>query len=532
MSDDKNAPGAVFSATTWQNWARNLYYPLPANGTTYFMPRTIQQLRDLISQAAREGKKVRVSGQRHAQAALVANGAADPNLFLIDMACYADLGDGSARMVVNGNQVSVNTGVREDELDDFLSQHGLMLKTVTAGGFFSVGGMTSVDVHGATIACPIFAETAVAFTIVGADGAQSTIDASSPVVDGWQPLQFARVNLGALGVVTSVTLEVIPRPHANSLTGGITDGKWQTEAAFVAGMGALLSTRTRVETFFNPYADDFLAFPFLACWWNVEGGSGGGNAPGSIDNACELAAKHEYGAPYLSTVAEYLGEKAALAAQEASSSFLAYSVTGVAIQVIRGKVNAANARSSDLWLDEAARTIFMSYFVKLPDLGATGLGIVWNALQSVQKRVRRDDSFHVAAPLEFRFLRGGSTALAGTYSDDPNSLFVNLDLIGFAAENPASNGLVYSDKLKQFFADVEREWVALGGMPHGGKMYGFYDPTAAPGSFSEPFNPAFVSFIRDRRAARVAAFDAWRQKRDPEGMFCNAFLAEVLGTSA
>jgi FAD/FMN-containing dehydrogenase len=530
MSQDKNGSEAVFSATTWQNWGRNLYYPLPTSSTTYFMPTTAQQLSDLIVQAAREGKKVRVSGQRHAQAALVADGSADPSLFLIDLSCYADLGDGSARMVIHGNQVSVNTGVREDELDAFLSQHDLMLQTVTAGGFFSIGGMTSVDVHGATMACPIFAETAIAFTIMGADGTQSTIDASSPTVDGWQPLQFARVNLGALGVVTSVTLEVLPRPYANSLTGGITNGNWQTEADFVAGMGALLNSKTRVETFFNPYADHWVTYPFMACWWDVDSGSGAGNPPGSVDNACQFAAKHEYGAPYLSAVAEYLGEAAALAAQEASSSFLAYSVAGVAMQVIRSKVDAANAKASDLWLDEAARTIFMSYFVELPDLGTQGLGIVWSAMQAVQKRVRQDSGFHVAAPLEFRFLRGGNTALAGTYSDQPGSLFVNLDLIGFAAENQARNGLVYSDKLKQFFADVERDWVALGGMPHSGKMYGFYDPGAAPGTCSEPFNPAFLRFLRDKRAARVAAFNAWRQARDPKGMFCNAFLAQVLGT--
>jgi len=58
---------------------------------------------------------------------------------------------------------------------------------------------------------------------------------------------------------------------------------------------------------------------------------------------------------------------------------------------------------------------------------------------------------------------------------------------------------------------------------------GLFDPDAAPGSCSEPFNPAFISFIRNKRAARVAAFNAWRQERDPKGMFCNAFLAQVLG---
>ena len=111
----------------------------------------------------------------------------------------------------------MNTGVREDELDAYLTAHNLMMQTVTAGGFFSLGGMTAVDVHGGTMNAPIFAETVSAFTIVRADGPEITIDARSSRVGNWSPLQFARVSLGGLGVVTSVTIDVIDRPCATTL---------------------------------------------------------------------------------------------------------------------------------------------------------------------------------------------------------------------------------------------------------------------------------------------------------------------------
>ena len=78
------------------------------------------------------------------------------------MSCYKDLGSAHDQRIVPGpgsNQVTVNTGVREDELDAFLTKNNLMLTTVTAGGFFSLGGMTAVDVHGGTMDAPIFAET-------------------------------------------------------------------------------------------------------------------------------------------------------------------------------------------------------------------------------------------------------------------------------------------------------------------------------------------------------------------------------------
>lgn len=71
--------------------------------------------------------------------------------YLVDMSCYKDLGPGHDQSIVlvpGENQVTVNAGVREDELDAFLTKNNFMLKTVTAGGFFSLGGMTAVDVHG------------------------------------------------------------------------------------------------------------------------------------------------------------------------------------------------------------------------------------------------------------------------------------------------------------------------------------------------------------------------------------------------
>jgi FAD/FMN-containing dehydrogenase len=182
----------------------------------------------VLVDAVKGGVTVRVSGQRHSQPPLVTNDNRGtvpplPTTYLVDMSCYADLGpDGKDLMVLGPgpNQVTVNPGVREDDLDAFLTQNNLMLETVTAGGFFSIGGMTAVDVHGGTVDAPIFAETASAFTILGADGNETIINEQSKDGDGNSLLAFARVSLGALGIVTRITLNVLPRPYANTLHGG------------------------------------------------------------------------------------------------------------------------------------------------------------------------------------------------------------------------------------------------------------------------------------------------------------------------
>jgi hypothetical protein len=381
--------------------------------------------------AASSGKTVRVSGQRHAQPPLVASGSGGTNLVLIDLSCYADLGsNGQSRIVNNGNgSVTVNTGVTEDELAGFLLNNQLMLKTVTAGGFFSIGGMTAVDVHGATIDAPIFAETASAYTVMGPDGVTTTIDTTTPPEGNWQPLQFARVSLGALGVVTSVTLDVIPRPFVNSLVGSVQAHNWANQANFVAGMGSIVTSATRVETFFNPYACNAnpLGLPglpasFLTCCWNVEAGSPPAANPVNPETACQNAQKGNYGAPLLGPIEEPAAEQAALTAQESGLGglTLAAMISNVAINNIQSFVQTADTNGSDLWLTAAVRTIFMSYFVPLPDLGSAGLSLIWGAMQSVMNKVTGLGSgFHTAFPLEFRIVQSGNSALAGTCSDTP-----------------------------------------------------------------------------------------------------------------
>ena len=135
-------------------------HQLMARTTTSGRP-TLVELKSVLADAVTKGVTVRVSGQRHSQPPLVTNDnrgtvPPQPTTYLVDMSCYADLGPESTDLMVLGpgaNQVTVNPGTREDDLDAFLTKNNLMLETVTAGGFFSIGGMTAVDVHGGTVEC-------------------------------------------------------------------------------------------------------------------------------------------------------------------------------------------------------------------------------------------------------------------------------------------------------------------------------------------------------------------------------------------
>ena len=542
------------STPVWQNWSGNIVYT-PPDGTV-FTPANATELQAILGQAVATGVVVRVSGQRHSQPPLVTTDnrgtAISPaTVYLIDMSCYADLGPNQTDRLVLGpgpNQVTVNPGVREDDLDAFLTNHNLMLPTVTAGGFFSVGGMTAVDVHGATLESPIFAETASAFTIMDAGGQKQTIDGQSPPVGGLSPLQFARVSLGALGIVTAITLNVLPRPWATTLQGDQTRFLLENQAAFVAKFKELLTgpgAHTRVESFYTPYAAapnvPFVHLPnFLVLWWDVVKNPQP-QTPNSEPNpktACTLAGEGQYGAPLIGGIASYAVEYV----RKSQYFYDAYDpfhippvppsgYTAIALDEIEKQVALANKSNSDLWLSAAASVIFMSYYIELPNLDDAGLAKAWQGLAAAGDYVIKAGNFHLSAPLEFRFVKGGNSAMSGAFSANPNAYFVNLDLIGWVEKDqPASQ---YPRELLKFFAHVERAWVALGGLPHNGKMYGFYDPAdGSSDSYTPPFNKNFLKFITRQRSqtrqSPVDAFKKYRASQDPAGRFYNQYLRDLL----
>ena len=519
---------AASSSTAWSNWTKNITYQPPvAGGGYYFTPKNLDELKQVLKKAVSDNAVLRVSGQRHSQPPLVI-GTSDPSgrpLYLVDMSCYADLGpSGDQTMVVDvvNKRITVNTGVREDQVDELLTRNNLMLRTVTAGGFFSIGGMTAVDVHGATIDAPIFAGTVSSVTILRADGTVVTIDETSSAVDGWKPMQFARVNLGGLGIVTSVTIDVLDRPYATTLQASSVSFDATSRDAFAQRFQQLLTSHDRVEVFYNPY----FVWPitneyFAACWDVVDPAEKLPNQPIPAQNACTLAQEDEFGAPLLPD--EGIAEWVAIEAQKAKLSAGGLTVAGIAS--ISKFVAEAAAAHSDLWLTEAARVMFMSYFLPMPAIDAESLGRVWDSLQVVGQRMQQGSPFYIAAPMEFRFVTGSDVAMAGTYTTDPGTLFVNLDLIGFVEAVSTDQ---YPPALLQFFADVERAWVAMGGLPHNGKMYGFYDPKGPPGNYTAAFNPNFLAELRARRGAPLQAYAAYRQSQDPGGTFYNAYLRALL----
>ena len=85
----------------------------------------------------------------------------------------------------------------------------------------------------------------------------------------------------------------------------------------------------------------------------------------------------------------------------------------------RTPIRLRASQHSELWLDAALRVIFMSYFIELPSLDEAGLGIVWRELNAVTARLQRVGRLPARRSARIPLVRGGNSALSGTYTTRP-----------------------------------------------------------------------------------------------------------------
>lgn len=506
--------------------------------------------------AAAKGKiKVHVSGQRHSVTPIILNNghysnndallSSQPNesvQWLIDLSCYHDLGKGGNSDILidtDKQTVTVNTGVREDELDAYVTANNLMLKTVTAGGFFSIGGMSAVDVHGASVNETNFPGTIQSFTVMQPSGDVVTYDANSKPFRGFNPLQFHRVSLGTLGIITSVTINLDPRPYKATLVGSQSIHTANSQTDFVTLYKDLLfsSDKTRVESFYNPY---YTLLNFRALKWDIDNNPKDSSPndnykPEKIRTACQIAKDSDWGAPLLNG-GEDLVEMLGRYTQDHSKLLTNAGVMiSFAFENIREKMHRAINNHASTWLTSAAKANFMSYAIPLPNNADKGLDVAWKALRvinEVSESMRlKDDRFALSAPVEFRFLRGDDAVLSAAYSNNPNQRYIAIEIIGFSNSAKPEQ---YQQNLLNFFANVECRWVQMNGRPHQGKLYGFYDPTKTSDcenvKGTPPFNKKFLSHSNadnEETKLNLANFKVYQNQLDHYGMFCTKYAATL-----
>jgi alditol oxidase len=171
-----------------ENWAGNLTYSTDHLHT----PASVEEVRQVVKSCS----KLRALGTRHSFSSIADSTQNQISLQRLDQIVL----DEKARTV------TVGAGVTYGKLSPYLDDHGYALHNLASLPHISVAGAISTATHGSGIHNGNLSTAVAALEVVTADGDVVTLSREK---DGEQFLG-AVVALGAVGVLTSVTLNLLP----------------------------------------------------------------------------------------------------------------------------------------------------------------------------------------------------------------------------------------------------------------------------------------------------------------------------------
>ena len=170
------------------NWAGNLIY-----GTTnVFAPNSVEHVQEFVKQH----NKLRALGSRHSF-----NTIADSNKNLVSTSALNKI----VTLDKGANTVTVEAGIKYGELCQYLHQNGYALHNLASLPHISIAGACATATHGSGVANGNLATQVSAIEFVKADGDLVTLSRKNGEL-----FNGAVVGLGALGIVTKITLDLLP----------------------------------------------------------------------------------------------------------------------------------------------------------------------------------------------------------------------------------------------------------------------------------------------------------------------------------
>lgn len=177
----------------WSNWAGEQR----CSPAVLEAPRSTAEVVAAVSRAGAAGMTVSAAGAGHSFTdAVLTDGAL---LTLREMTGVIDVDAGSGL-------VRVQAGATLNRLSETLWEHGLAFENLGDIDVQTIAGATATGTHGTGAALRNLSAALTAVQLVDGRGRVVELDAASDE-DGWRA---ARVSVGALGIVTEVTLQAVP----------------------------------------------------------------------------------------------------------------------------------------------------------------------------------------------------------------------------------------------------------------------------------------------------------------------------------
>jgi L-gulonolactone oxidase len=180
-------------ATLWRNWTGDQRCA-PA---VLEEPANQAEVVAAVERAVQAGERLRVAGAGHSFSDIVLSDSRLMSLARMNRVLDVD---------PSGGRVEVEPGITLHDLGEQLAAHGLCLENLGDVDVQTVGGAIATGTHGTGARLPNLSAQVVALRLVVADGSVVEVAEDSDR----EAYRAARVSLGSLGVVVSVTLRCVP----------------------------------------------------------------------------------------------------------------------------------------------------------------------------------------------------------------------------------------------------------------------------------------------------------------------------------
>jgi xylitol oxidase len=171
------------------NWAGNYTY----STDNLVAPKTVEELQEFI----KSYKKAKGLGTTHCF-----NGIADSKFNQISTAELNKV----ISLDKENQTITLESGIKYGEFCEYLDQNGFALHNLASLPHISVAGACSTSTHGSGINNGSLATAAVALEMVNGKGELVTLTKEK----NREEFLMAIVSLGTLGIITKVTLKVLP----------------------------------------------------------------------------------------------------------------------------------------------------------------------------------------------------------------------------------------------------------------------------------------------------------------------------------
>jgi hypothetical protein len=437
----------------WHNWARTV----TARPARIERPTTPAELENAVREARRDRLPIRAVGAGYSWSPM----AATPGVMI-------DMSELNAPITFDITStpptVTVRAGMTVRELTDYAGLHGLTLATTTVIPWVQVGGALAMGAHGTGMQHSHFTDLVNEIKLVDAGGNDRTYTrAATPE---WRALL---VGLGALGIVYEVTFDCVPMFNVE-----VIDTK-QDMLATISDMENIVGSKPYVEIFWYPFNK--------RCWvktWEPT------QAPANTGWTATRDFRQWFQTKILGPPLLHLLSFFPIATPL---------VTKILFALIREQTRVLRAPDALQYQTSFMKVFDVGYAIPIDgnwDKAKEAWGCVVARLEALAKQRIYPQNL----VLHTRFVRSGDALLAPS-SRNPKTCYI--EILSF-----------HNTPLWEAYREVvERDWLALDGKPHWGKMY----------------NPARAT--ENYQQADIDAFLQVRNALDPDQVFVNDHLREI-----